>query len=105
MANPRRKRGPALFKVFLAASRQSQADAARAVDVSAVTVHHWLNERIAPRMERRAALEEWSGGAVPAPSWDEDASDADLAMAEAAATLGLAGVEDLTPTATDRGAA
>lgn len=84
MANQVRKRGAALFRVFLAASRQAQADAARAVDVSPVTVHHWLHERIVPRAERRAMLEQWSGGALPATAWDEPAAAWELAMADAA---------------------
>ena len=83
MSNPT-KRGAALFKAFLAASRQSQVDAARAVAVSAVTVHHWLHGRILPRTERRQALAEWSRGAVPVESWDQPATAADLAMAAAA---------------------
>lgn len=77
-------RGAVLLRIYLAASGRAQADAARAVDVSDVTVHHWLNGRISPRAERREALAAWSAGAVPVESWAEDPTPADLAMLRAA---------------------
>lgn len=76
-------RGAVLLRIYLAASGRAQADAARAVDVSDVTVHHWLHGRISPRAERREALAAWSGGAVPAESWGADPSAEDLAMLRA----------------------
>lgn len=100
------KRGPALLRVFLASTGHSQVDAARAVDVTAVTVHHWLHGRIAPRPERRDALAAWTSGAVPIASWDEPATSADLAMVAAIGERGEAPeVEVLHVGGVERGAA
>ena len=79
-------RGATLLRTYLAASGRTRADVARAVDVSDVTVHHWLQSAIIrPRSERRNAIAEWTGGAVPPSSWDDDAAEADLALAGAGA--------------------
>lgn len=105
MMSPTPKRGPALFRVYLAAARRTQAALAKHVDVSAVTVHHWLHGRLAPRPERREAIAAWSGGAIPAEAWDEPAASWEVAMAAAAILpdRGDVPVEDL-PT-DERGAA
>ncbi|MEZ4395063.1 MAG: hypothetical protein R3A48_28630 [Polyangiales bacterium] len=77
-------RGPVLLRTFLAMTRQPQAAAARAANVSDVTAHHWLKGRISPTAPHRAALAEWTNGAVPAEAWDIPALSSDVAMMEAA---------------------
>lgn len=64
-----RTQGAELLESFLRDRGLPNAAAARAVEVSPVTLHHWLRGTIRPRGEKREAIEVWTGGVVPAESW------------------------------------
>lgn len=67
-----RTKGAELLASFISDRGLKNADAARAVRVSDVTVHHWIRGTIRPRAEKRDALEVWTGGAVPATAWSKE---------------------------------
>jgi len=47
-----------------------------AATICRASVCHWLNGQHAPSRRNAHALEAWSGGSIPAPSWDEPARKA-----------------------------
>lgn len=71
MAEKRRieTEGRELFDEFLRQGEITQAVAARALDVSEVTVLHWRVGEKRPVEHQRAKIDVWTGGKVPVASW------------------------------------
>jgi DNA-binding transcriptional regulator YdaS (Cro superfamily) len=61
--------GSSLLVAFLERHQITHAAAARAIGVSRPNMHDWLAATKRPRAERRAAIERWTSGEVPASAW------------------------------------
>ena len=62
-------RGALLLGAFLKKNGITRAAAGQALGVADPTVCDWCGGKKRPRHEMRAAIETWSGGAVPADAW------------------------------------
>lgn len=61
--------GPDLLAKHLKATRQTQSAFAEAHDLSSPLLSMWLSRKRRPGLKSAVALEEATGGAVPAASW------------------------------------
>lgn len=61
--------GPVRLRTFLQQHSISLREAAATLGVSHITIRGWCRRQAKPREPVRAALERWTGGAVPAESW------------------------------------
>ena len=57
------------MRLLLASRGLSQRVAASQIGVGAAALSSWLVGRQRPRPEWRAAIERWSGGAIPSADW------------------------------------
>lgn len=64
--------GPALLARFLAEHTITQKAAAEALHVHRPVISLWLNGHVTPQLARRRDIETWTGGKVPASSWESD---------------------------------
>ncbi len=88
--------GPELFAAFLEEHGITQLAASAAIGVSAPTVHDWIAETKRPRTHHRQAIEVWTGGEVPASSWETEAERgavANVVPFDGAASLAADGTE------------
>lgn len=71
--------GARLLRELLQTRGLTQSDAARAIGVSAPTIHDWVTSAKRPRAAHREAIEVWTAGAVPASAWETEEERALLA--------------------------
>lgn len=88
--------GRHLLGAFLKQNGLSFADAAKALFVSAPTIHDWIHGVKRPREHRRKAISIWTKGRVFEAAWETVAESATLANVRPY----LASAED-TPTGTE----
>ena len=62
--------GRKLLLVFIEELGLTGLEAAKAIGVSNATMSEWLNGHGRPRHPFRGAIEDWSGGRVPARAWE-----------------------------------
>jgi transcriptional regulator with XRE-family HTH domain len=72
--------GISALATFLKRHELTQLECARAIGVSNVAVHHWLEGVQRPRERHREAIETWTKGAVPASWWLTDEERAQIAQ-------------------------
>ncbi|MFA4972805.1 MAG: hypothetical protein WC683_09345 [bacterium] len=75
-------RGRALLTAYLQEHRLRKVAVARAIGTSHVAVLYYLTGAKRPDASRRAAIERWTGGAVPAESWLTEEEQAALAAVQ-----------------------
>jgi hypothetical protein len=61
--------GPALLAEFIHATGRTKLGSARVLGVSERCLYNWIGRRNRPDVVSAFAIEDWSGGAVPARSW------------------------------------
>ena len=69
MSRPAKPIGPTLLAAAIASRKITNADVARAVDVSREVVRQWLDGDCVPASENRVRLALATQGDVPAESW------------------------------------
>ena len=69
MSEPAEHPGPDLLADFIRTKDVSYRDAGDALHVTHATVWQWTHRERLPTPSRRADIETWTGGAVPATSW------------------------------------
>lgn len=60
-----------LLAEFIERAGLKQKEVAQALGVSRTVVYFWLKETVTPSLEHRRSIEKWTGGYVPAESWEE----------------------------------
>ncbi len=63
---------PRLLVEHLKARGIPQAQGARELGISPVSMTHYVRGRLRPKSELRLLIERWSAGAVPVDSWSTD---------------------------------
>ncbi len=61
--------GPRILLAFLREHELTNVDCARALGISPVAIHHWMDGVQRPREPHRRAIEIWTRGHVPVSVW------------------------------------
>lgn len=69
-------RGAALLRDWLASQRMTVAGFARVLGVTDESLHHYFAGRRVPNLKSALAIQDATGGSVPASSWLETSTEA-----------------------------